>query len=198
MDNELSPQEIRVLRNLLDIKQGGYMVREDFLCYLWLDQIPKDSRPNLGIPLPLDEELLKEMNRSTSEERANIQENLIIRYMENYRVDYESGEALRRLLVMLIKHEVEIPEALTLWAYAVAVALEPDLREGRRRVGNLDDRICEAFLYLVQYKNYDPSQAYKIIAELANKSSEAIRSSIRRTYSCIERILSRRGLVRVG
>ena len=106
----------------------------------------------------------------TCEERANALENLICRYIENYREEYEYGEALRRLLKMLIEHDVEIPEALQTWAFQVAIDPGSNLSRGRKKVGKLDDRIYDAFRYLMQDKQCSSTKAYEIIANLGSKS----------------------------
>ena len=52
---KLSDEDKKYIRDLLDIEQGPYMPIEDslrylYMRYLWQDQIPEYSYPDLGIP----------------------------------------------------------------------------------------------------------------------------------------------------
>ena len=164
---ELASDENNFLKDLLDIKQDLFMKWEDVLCYLWSDQIPNVSRPDLGIPLPLAERLQEAIMDGTP-----TLDDLIEQWVENSQEGndwWEWWEGLRRLLKMLTEHNLQIPGPLQVWASRMAIDGVPKPPKGPREKVNYDARVYWAFRFLTHDKNLSRTTAWKIIADISSQ-----------------------------
>ena len=112
-----------------------------YMRYVWQDQIPEYSYPDLGIPLPPTHNVsLEELDRATPEKRIAILEKLTYIYCCESEYDRVYAEALRRLLLMHLEQGLEVPGGLQGWAYRAAVIYTPKFSPGGPGTPNEDHR----------------------------------------------------------
>ena len=138
-----------------------------YMRYVWQDQIPEYSYPDLGIPLPPTHNVsLEELDRATPEKRIAILEKLTYIYCCESEYDRVYAEALRRLLLMHLEQGLEVPGGLQAWAYRAAVIYTPKFSPGGPGTPNEDHRAHVIRQYLKPKYGCSGEAVHEIIADI--------------------------------
>ena len=205
----ISPEDEKYTRDMLDLERGPYMQIEDSLRYLYMryvyqDQIPEYSYPDLGKPLPPPHNVsLQELDRATPEERIEILERLTYIYCCKSEYDRVCAEALIRLLLMHLEQGLEVPGILQSWAYKAALIYKPKFSRDVTRTPNEDHRAHLIYQHLKPKYGCSDEAVYGIIADMkaalnakVDGSGNTVKSAIKRAKGSTKEIFDKRNPLR--